>query len=547
VLIKRQKLVLSLFPNRLAGAVYQSGKLQREETILLECDTWQSAWTKGLTPYDPSLRQLLARFRLPASTPISVLYHSPTAMIQVDDNAGTKAEAEAAAVLSMQSGTESGTACNALAIAPSASNSDQWMVLALSEREDTTNALYAWVTRCGGTLHTVQPSQAAVAQDAVRYISVTDERQACCVIGQEWSAVVCGDQNGIELARIFELGYQPLADVFARAYEPGKVLPAPDAERELFKVGIPFKSSSLPKEIRAELLPQLSPIIQRLSIEIKQTLRFGINENEMPPVLTLSGRGASIPELAHVLTDGVDMHVRANTPDTPAASAVQVFTPESSEHSFATFPINPMAITPTPARAERAASVFKRATLAGAVAAVALIAGELAWVSHQSRALEPQFDAISPEIAAMANQRDRIEQASQLANRAGACALAIDQASKAQHDVGPILSLIAESASDSARFSGIEFREDENVPSVFLAGYTVGDTDEHARQALDAAVERLESDARITRVELGAINRETSQDSDQAVRYFSLTAYLEPAPRFFQPLASFAAAQETDE
>lgn len=544
--LTRPKLVISLFPNQLAAGVFHSGKLQREESICLNASDWQPAWKSGLTPFDPALRQVLSRLRLPAKTPISVLYHSPSAIVRVEEYAGSKAEAQSAALLRFQQSDDAGILCSAHAAARSANKPDHWTVIAVSERDDTANTIYAWVTRCGGTLATIQPAQAAVLEDAVASISDADDRQATCVIGQEWSAVVAGDKEGVELARIFELGFRSLADVFARAYKPGEVLSGQEAEAALMSIGVPVKRGTIPDELRRDLLPQIAPIVQRISVEIKQTLRFGLAGNDAPKVLAIRGPGASIPEIENVLSEGTDMHVRAGRSDSNTAGQHAVFSSDSSEFAFGSDAVNRLAMTPRPAIAEQGAGLFKKASLAGACCAALVIAGEYAWVKQQQSDLQPGFDAISADVAAIVSEREHIEEASALAYRTAISGLAVEQSTPVQPDIAKALTMISDAVNDNAMFNGIEFRLSSDEASVFLSGHAEGDTEDAAGQTLAEMVTFLESHALISRIEMGAVTNDTNEDTGGAIRQFSMTAFLEPERRFYQQLARFADAHEVE-
>ncbi|MEM9372403.1 MAG: hypothetical protein AAGA55_02055 [Planctomycetota bacterium] len=542
----RQRLVISLYPNRLAAGVFRSGTLLREESIPLDTDDWQSAWSSHLTPYDPALRQILARLRLSPRTPISVLYHSPTAIIRVDEIAGSQAEAVAAAELKLDRQDDLSTIRVAEAAAKSSGGNDRWFVIALSEQDQTANAIFAWVTRCGGTLHDVQPSQAAVLQSAVRSARQASERQATCVIGQEWSAVVSGDRDGIQLARIFELGYRPLVEIFGRCMEPGSTMSDQDAEQAMFRIGIPVKSGTTSEEIRREILPQLSPIIQRLSVEIKQTLRFGLGGSEPPSTLVLEGRGAAIPELPHALTEGVDMHVRADSKPNggPSNTEVCVFTTDSPEFQFGRSAANPLAMVPAPAAAERGTRSFKAAMMVGCVAGALVLASEYLWINHQSRQLDPAFNALSPDLAAIARDHEQIELATIIAKRAGACSLAIHENSPEQPDIAAILADLSQSADDKTRLTAIDLRLTQGGASVSVQGYTQADNEDQAVRSLGETVAFLENRPHISRLEMGAVSSDNDDESGQSIRRFSMTIHLNPKHTFHEQLAAFAEIQE---
>jgi hypothetical protein len=541
------RIALSLTPSQLRGAVVRGTRVVRAESVNLTPEQWASAWEEGLVPLDRPLRQLLARLSAARGRPrVSLLYHGPHTTVQTHEVAGVRDDARRAAAMKIRE--SAGTQCEfgAGVVAPSASKPGHWAVLAVADREEETNRLFAWVTRCGGRLDRLAPQVGTVIQAAAERVLDHDTTAVCCYVGSGWSAIACGSKDGLYLLRAFEFGHRLLSDVFQRALsaEPGGTAESDAGERMLFEHGLPLHSTGISPELRARILPMAAPVLQRFCVEVKQTLRFGVPADQNVSNIILDGPGASIGHLASAVTEMINMDVRP-APGAESGEPRLPFGVNTAERAWLLMDRPDISIVPRAAAEQRATRMLRRAMATGVVASGLLLAAELAAVRAADGSLEASFQAHAPTLAAISREEATRLRAREIAMASGGLALRIE------NDAGPrapwvgLLSLVAGVATDSVGFDDIEARSTPAGAELRLRGAAVGATDADASAALAAVVQRFQSSPQVATAELGATQREQTPDGRSA-RLFSIVLRLNPAPDARRQLAVLAARAEQE-
>jgi len=166
------------------------------------------------------------------------------------------------------------------------------------------------------TVERLIPAEAVSLADSVRLATaptVADEVTALVWIGEHSTSLAVGVGSGADRRLLFvrtvNSGTESLAEVLCRPLRRARAaahaqiitLPHDAARKMLLAVASPReRPDPRPSEPPgSSLLPHLQPVLQRLSIEIKQSLRFGVTEADRPKVrIRLAGPGAAIPGLA---------------------------------------------------------------------------------------------------------------------------------------------------------------------------------------------------------------------------------------------------------
>jgi len=540
--ISGKHIVLSLTQRRLAGAMIRGGKAVQVEAIDLDPALWSTAWSEGLMPYDSEIRRVLTRLQAGKEAKVTVLYNSPTAVLGCFDLPGSPSEACAAAKLQIREPETGFSVSAAYPIAPAASGNGCWSVLAISERDDAANALFGWVSRAGARLVGVVPIQFAVAIEASRHAASDEELTAECLIGQDWTAVACGASGGFHLIRVFELGYGAMAGVHAQVASSQNI--DTDGLAGLFKIGVPFKNRNIDPADRSMLLPLLSPIIQRLCVEIKQTLRFGLSGAHLPATLKLIGVAGRIPELIPALAEGVDMNVEADTQGADTDDPAAAFAHGSIEQRFLSFMEKPIRIRPEPLVYEDAARTFRHATMVGAMVCVIAIGLEYGWLGHQRAQIESQFASMSSSVAMTAAHREQQESVREVALRAGRVGLKLLDNIEFTANTGRVLTQIASAVPQGVELTSIDLRRNGGDPGLTISGIATGDSDDAAGRALNEFFAGLSAKPEVSSVELGATQRDEHKSGSQVSRVFSVRLKLTEMPPEYAPLAMFAKREE---
>jgi hypothetical protein len=523
------RMIVSLTPTRLRGAIVRAGRIVRAEEIELDPTQNGAAWEEGLVSLDRPLRQLLVRLSPGRSAPrITVMYQGARMVAQTHEITGTPDDARRAALLKVRDAHGDGCLSEAEIIAPSARKPGSSIVLTLTDRDQDTAKIFAWISRCGGRLEAVVPEVSTVMRSAVDRVAASSVVETCCYIGPYWSAIACGSAEGLLLVRAFEFGYRNLSDVFLRAMSGGA--PAEDAnagEVALFEHGLPFKASQIDPELRARVLPLVAPVLQRFCVEIKQTLRFGVPAEQLPSAITIEGPGAAIAHIAPALTEAINMHVRPS-PCVEGARPLEPFGPGTLESDWFAHTARGIRMVPPAAIEQRGLDLINRGLLVGVVAGAAVLGLEFASVRAADRSLDPEFERHAASLAALSREEDVRGRIGELAELAAGYARSVSDASLPGVDWRAVLTLVAESTGDDIFIDEIEARTTPEGGELRLRGTAEAGSDADASDAVAGIVQRFQRSPLVLEVQLGATSRDQRGD-DTAVRTFALTLRVRPS------------------
>lgn len=534
------RIIVSLTPTRLRGAIVRSGRVVRAEEIELDPAQMTTAWDEGLVTLDRPLRQLLVRLSTGRSVPrITVMYQGARTVAQTHEIAGTPDDARRAALVKVRDAHGEGCLSEADIIAPSASKPGSSMVFTLTDRDQDAGKIFAWVSRCGGRLDGIIPEISTVVRSAVDRVTASPTIETCCYIGPYWSAIACGSAGGLLLVRAFEFGYRNLSDVFQRAMSNSGPAGEHNAgERALFQHGLPFKASQIDPELRAKVLPLVAPVLQRFCVEIKQTLRFGVPADHLPSAITIDGPGASIGHFAPSLTEAINMHVRT-APGADTARPLEPFGPGTLESDWLSNPARGIRMVPAAAIEQRGLDLVNRGLMVGVVAGAALLGLEFASVRATDRSLDPEFERHATALAALSREEDIRERIGELADLAAGYARSITEGSAPGVDWRGVLAMVADAAGSGIIIDDLEARTDPRGGELRLRGTAEAATDAQASEAVAAIVQRFQQSPLVSEVRLGATSRE-QRGQDVEVRTFTLTVRIRPSAAEYSELLRFA-------
>lgn len=191
----------------------------------------------------------------------------------------------------------------------------QTHTLAVADTEDRAAAIAAWAGAAGLRIVGLTPVDAAIQHDAARLCVQSDSPGEVCAVlwlGEHTSALAVGRAGSLSFVRPIAAGVESLVDAAARPLRTRSPDSAPASLNRntirtiLHQVGIPATGAVIPGHpdvTGASLVPLLQPVIQRLAVEAKQSVRFGVAEADRPSVrLRVAGPGAAIPQLAAILS-----------------------------------------------------------------------------------------------------------------------------------------------------------------------------------------------------------------------------------------------------
>ncbi len=190
----------------------------------------------------------------------------------------------------------------------------QCHVLAAGESETSASAVSACVQGAGLRLARLVPLDVASAVRAAQTARADDDGAAVRVavwVGATSTLVLAASAGRTRFFRSLSTGCEQLLDCYhrplrGRAEGAGTFTPdRADARKLLEQSGVPTPDTVVEAEhelMGTAVLPALQPVLQRLAVELKQTLRFGIPEGERDAIrAAFTGPGGALPRLAEVV------------------------------------------------------------------------------------------------------------------------------------------------------------------------------------------------------------------------------------------------------
>lgn len=440
--------------------------------------------------------------------------------------------------------------------APAAAPTPNRHTLAIADTLDSADAVTAWVRGAGLRPVSLLPSAAPPLALLVTAVTggTTPGVRAALWFGEHVSILAAGEAGSLRFIRVLRLGTEALVEALLRpvrrAGPTGEqvLLERTEARRLTTSRGVPAPDQVFSGEyglLGSAVLPMLQPVIQRFALELKQSMRFGLSEDERAGVrVVLDGPGSLLPRMAEVLSQQSGLTVGVGA---PRASAGVAGSPEDLEASarrlawvlgapgeetaVAWGALEGLAanLAPQEIGQAMALSSARKSVWGGVGAALALIglyAGATVWSLEQSRAEADRLraDARAAEAASgrQAATIRSIEQSAMTVQR-------IRTELGFSTDWSAVLALLAESTPELVRLSSVELlTKDNGEPAVQLVGVVKTDKGSDAAMTLREFAERLSSRPIARSVRLGATQR-TQLRGEESQR-FEMSIVLAPTP-----------------
>ncbi len=432
-MLKRDPILISLSPTSLRVGVAHAGEVVRSERVCITTPA-EEVWATGLRSLDDALRDTLRTLQVKPGTPAVVLYYSPRSVAEVFNVPAQGNAAEQAVHLYLQqnlpnsgqgwltqhqliqeaTATEESTD---LSSATSSNATKQTTALTYADTSQDADALALFVRRAGLGVAGVMPGKAALLRSSLQNPPERKENQPTVFIhlGEHAMTLTAWIGNKLLLARCAEVGYSLLIDALLRAASTvlkSATLTREVATRTLFASGLPQPGEMLDSSLGLSgdaVAPSIQPAMQRYVIEIRQTLRFGMLESDVARArVVLTGPGASIPGLADMLSESLEIDVEREAQSSTAGGGI-------SEEFVGDLTIAKWLagcqgwIVPPSVQVARTSLRTGQAVRYGATAAAVLLGvlSARAYMGNKSMSsavagMKPQADAIDDRLAARA-------------------------------------------------------------------------------------------------------------------------------------------------
>lgn len=533
-----------------------------ERRTTLCAGNWAEAWPGLLADVQKPLAEWVSELGI-SGREAEVAYVSPSGMVSLVScpHAAGEVGAHRAAELAVSGPTSTGNAKGGPQLSDTATLSidaptreagvvRQCHVLAVSETEVSASAISACVQgaglRLGRLLPLEAPSLIRASSLAQSLCDGDDAGRAVRVVvwvGAANTLVLAASAGRIRFFRSLSTGTEQLVECFCRPLR-GRVEGAkpftpdrPAARRLLEHSGIPTPEMVVDAEHGVDgmaVLPALQPVLQRLAVELKQTLRFGIPEAEREGArLTFAGPGGAVPRLAEVvcqLSGLAAAQLESVDGSEPAGAGVAL------AHTLAGCEVN---LLPREVAEERRLARMRRGMWAGIGSAAALIMMYAGSAALTLRSESQRSRGLAASRAALEKERDIFGRA----QAAGGAATELRRRMSARlgesQPVAHALAALAEHTPESMSLTSIDFSSGEDGRmKCALVGQTAGTGAADVAEALTGYAGELARVPIFRNVKLGGTQRQRNGQSD--VQRFEVSLELVGLPASGTRLAGSA-------
>lgn len=303
---------------------------ERGVVTALDPAEWETHWSANLRPIDAALAESIATVEASGHS-ASIFHAGPDAMVQVFSLPGKRRDAALAARLALEE--QSGRALEGSPHAVSCIGADLehdpplTHFLGCADSETGARVIAEWAARAGLAVARIAPIEAGTLTSVARQALETGSAgvEVRLRLGEDGSALEASEGGSLRLLRPVDVDLAVLVEALTRPIsrhddQGGSVsLTHAEARTMLFEVGVPERDTVIDRERGLkgmDILPLLSPVLQRCVVQVRQTLRFGLDEDARAHArLRVEGPGSRIPGLAQLISEetGLPLDARPET------------------------------------------------------------------------------------------------------------------------------------------------------------------------------------------------------------------------------------------
>jgi len=544
----KKRIIVELTPAAIDGAVISCGRVVRSAHLDIEPTDWRQAWEEGLSPFDGKLSELIEALDAPGAR-VDVAYQSPTSFAEVIVVPVTGSAVVGAATLALADhvgfdlGTNPYDACPISTTTINGAKATYTLVIADESRASET--LFAWLGRAGLHPASACPASALTLCDAVeearreRHESIS----ARLFVDRHCALLTVASGGSVRQVRRIEIGFEDFVTAITRpilrrdaSAEPVSLTPS-RAREILCDSGIPGFKTTIDETLGLtgkDVLPLIQPALQRLAIEIKQSLRFELSEDERASIkLTLTGPFGAMPGLGSAICDQIEIvEGGSRAGKFGRASVREPFMGEPARAKRLACLTSAHSLVSEQIKSEQRVESFRVGLRAGVALAVIALVASAFFMNAQIRG---QRDA-SKNLGAAMGVVDQIiginEQIQARSDTLAATRQRMDVAIGLTTHWSDVLAALPGLVPDSVVLADIEGteRSERMPPRLELTGIARNHDEQTCQSALNEFIESLNACPLVTSVDLGVTNRLSADETTEAIR-FSVIVNLVPTPR----------------
>jgi hypothetical protein len=525
--VKTKTLVIGLLTDRIDVLLCAGAQVLDGRRIALPLEQDAAKWPRQVRDAAKAVRDAAGDMGA-RGLQARVLYRGPTAVAEyASPRVKSPRDAGSAAILTCSDSLScplDAAAARAALIGCEKGDQPKAHVIVAADGDDALTAIREMIDEAGLTFASATPIDAALMARASRHAVAGEAAPiALLYVGEHRSFLAIAVNRGLVFARPISVGLDTLVSSLMRPLRlaGGQTLElSRDKAREIIHAcGFPSRSQIVDEELEltgGQIIPLLQPALQRCMVELRQSLRFALPENQRLNVtLKLLGPGSRTPGFTQIAADelGVpvdaDERYRAFDYREPASAGSELADAIDDRKLLSELALEPQAVSRS-----RRLTTMKRWLWTGAAAALAMIAfdavrfhGRLSQVREQADALQTQNQGLQ----ALKVTADRL-----LATSAAMTTLenAIRKETGAQVFMGAALQEISRLTPPSIRLGSISFKPGGDVVMGTISGYAM---DERAASAagigvLESYIAQLRQSPLLERLVLSNVQATVTHD-----------------------------------
>jgi len=389
------------------------GRVVDARRIPLDLSNDPTEWAKTVRSLGGRLKEFVGELDVDGAS-TRILYRSPTQSVDMASFGLRTAQqaCNAALLLAGESLRYSANAAilKAVAVGRDVKSAERrWHVIVAADRIDVVRAIAAMAESAGLVLDTATPMDAAIMARLVkRALKFAGPQHGWLHFGEHSSFFILGGRRRLEKERAIGLGTETIIQSLTRPIRTPNEEPINldlSEAREIFhQHGIPATDDVLSEKhqlTRRHLMPQIQPVLQRYVVELRQSLRFGLPEEERDAIeISVSGPGSMISGLPELiawelkLKFSVDSQSSGFDHNSPGTEGSELF--EAMENtSF----LDQLNLQTEEVEARRLSEQLRRWLWLGAAAAIAFVAVDGLQLKVRRTAAQIQVTALKQTAA----------------------------------------------------------------------------------------------------------------------------------------------------
>jgi hypothetical protein len=535
--LSESRVILTISPSNLDVTVIGGRGSAQTRRRWFDRSDWPANWTAAIDEYRKPLAEMVTELDA-AGLEATIVFASPATFVTVGACPGAAGKASALqaarlalsslATFPMDTNPHDVRILHADAGGTTPAENARIHTIAAADTDEHITTLTRLATAVGLRAAATVPAEGLLTVAAIGQALAEGPVSATLCVGEHQTVLAVGGAGRLDLVRTIAAGTETLVEALVRpirAQGGGETitLSREAARRLLTTVGIPSSKQELPGLAGcdgASVLPLLQPVLQRIAIEIKQSLRFGLDETTRAGIrLRVIGAGAGIANLDDLLSRQAGIGC-----DTASS---KVAPEDLSAIAFHRHDLLPTLLS-NESSDQATVRGLRRALIAGVGAAAALLAIEGVSVYMSLAEEKNRLSAINSNVAgsaALADQQQRAVQARVLTT-------ALNSRVQSTLGDGPawsaVLDTIASRTPTSMRLLDVAITPGATGTICNLRGYVRLDKDTDAAGEIRKLVEGLGREPVVESVKLGVTQRANIRGRDSQT--FELAITLVPVP-----------------